>query len=473
MKKQQVGIIGMAVMGKNLALNISDHGFSIAIYNRTYEVSEKVAHENPDRDLVVAKTIEEFVELLELPRRIIVMVKAGQPVDDMIQQLTPFLEQGDLIIDAGNSYYKDTIRRESELKQQGFRFMGTGVSGGEEGARHGPAIMPGGSIESYDLIKDVLIAISAVAEGEPCTTYIGPDGAGHYVKMVHNGIEYADMQLISEAYHILKHIGGFSNAELAKTFSAWNEGVLDSYLIQITAEIFREKDDLSDGDLIDMIKDTAGQKGTGIWTSKESMDLGVDASIITAAVNARFISAYDAERKEASQVLVSVVTETLTTDKGIFAEKVKNALYASKIASYAQGFSLLEAAAQANGWKLDYQSIAKIFRGGCIIRAKFLNRIASAYQNDPTLKNLLLDPYFTQTLADIQKDWRTVISSAVLNGIPVSAFSSALSYYDSYRSEKLPTNLVQAQRDYFGAHTYKRVDREGSYHHLFGGVAHE
>ncbi len=472
MKKQQIGIVGMAVMGKNLALNISDHGFSISIFNRTVSTAQDVAKENPQSDIVVAKSAEEFVASLETPRKIILMVKAGKAVDETIAAFLPYLEPGDLLIDAGNSYYQDTIRRQKALEEKNLRFMGMGVSGGEEGARRGPAIMPGGRKESYELVKDVLVAIAAKAEGEACTTYIGSDGAGHYVKMVHNGIEYGDMELIGEAYSVLSKLGGFSNQELGEIFTQWNHGELNSYLIEITAAIFKEKDDLSDADLIDMIKDTAGQKGTGIWTSKEAMDLGIDVSVISSAVNSRFISAFDQQRELASKQLTGPLV-TSYTDRSLLIDKVKSALYASKIVSYAQGFSLLKAAAKQYGWELDYKAIAKIFRGGCIIRAKFLNRIAEAYEKNPQLENLLLDDYFAKIVRDAQQDWREVVGLSIANGIPVSAFAAAISYYDAFRSVRYHTNLIQAQRDFFGAHTYQRIDRDGFFHHLFPGTENE
>ncbi|MBN2849482.1 MAG: NADP-dependent phosphogluconate dehydrogenase, partial [Erysipelotrichaceae bacterium] len=366
----------------------------------------------------------------------------------------------------------DTIRRQKTLEEKGFRFMGMGVSGGEEGARKGPAIMPGGRKESYELVKDVLVAIAAKAEGEACTTYIGSDGAGHYVKMVHNGIEYGDMEIIGEAYSVLSKLGGFSNQELGEIFTQWNQGELNSYLIEITAAIFKEKDDLSDADLIDVIKDTAGQKGTGIWTSKEAMDLGIDVSVISSAVNSRFISAFDQQRELASKQLTGP-NVNLYADRGLLVEKVKSALYASKIVSYAQGFSLLKAAAKQYGWELDYKAIAKIFRGGCIIRAKFLNRIAEAYEKNPQLENLLLDDYFAKIVRDAQQDWREVVGLSIANGIPVSAFAAAISYYDAFRTVRYHTNLIQAQRDFFGAHTYQRTDRDGFFHHQFPGTENE
>ena len=461
--KKNIGVIGMAVMGKNLALNIADHGYSVAIYNRTYEVTKNVLLENPTANLTGSETLEDFVNLLESPREIILMVKAGKPVDAFLDLLYPLLDEGDIVADAGNSFFLDTIRREKAAKEKGINFFGMGVSGGEEGARFGPAIMPGGNKEAHAYLKDMLEAISAKAEGEACTTYIGSDGAGHYVKMVHNGIEYGDMELISEAYHLLKNVGGLNNKELADVFTEWNKGDLDSYLIEITSHIFKTKDDLSDADIIDMIKDNAGQKGTGIWTSKESMDLGIHTSVITSAVYSRFISSLREERIRAHAILPSH-TQANSIDRNEFIEKVRKALYLAKVVSYAQGFALLKEAAMQYNWDLNFEAIAKIFRGGCIIRARFLNRIAEAYTKNPKLDNLLLDDYFLKIADDALFALREVNAIAIMNGVPAPAFSSAINYYDAYRSDSLSTNLVQAQRDYFGAHTYERLDRDGSYH---------
>ena len=461
--KKNIGVIGMAVMGKNLALNIADHGYSVAIYNRTYEVTQNVLLENPNANLSGSETLEEFVNLLESPRKIILMVKAGKPVDTFLDTLYPLLDEGDIVVDAGNSFFLDTIRREKSAKEMGINFFGMGVSGGEEGARFGPAIMPGGNKEAHAYLKDMLEAISAKAEGEACTTYIGSDGAGHYVKMVHNGIEYGDMELISEAYHLLKNVGGLNNEALADVFTEWNKGDLDSYLIEITSEIFKTKDDLSDADIIDVIKDNASQKGTGIWTSKESMDLGIHTSVITSPVYARFISSLREERIRAHAILPSH-TQKNTVDRKEFIEKVRKALYLAKVVSYAQGFALLREAAKQYKWELDFEAIAKIFRGGCIIRARFLNHIAEAYKKNPKLDNLLLDEYFLKIANDSLFSLREINATAILNGVPAPAFSSAVNYYDAYRSDSLSTNLVQAQRDYFGAHTYERLDREGSHH---------
>jgi len=461
--KKNIGVVGMAVMGKNLALNIADHGYSVVIYNRTTEVMLEVLKENPDAGLFGVETLEELVLELESPRKIILMVKAGKAVDAILDSLIPLLDKGDIVVDAGNSFYLDTIRREKYYKELGLNFVGMGVSGGEEGARFGPAIMPGGSIEAHKSLKPILEAISAKVDGEPCTTYIGTDGAGHYVKMVHNGIEYGDMELISEAYHLLKDVVGLSNKELADVFTEWNKGDLNSYLIEITSQIFKTKDDLSDADIIDVIKDNAGQKGTGIWTTKESMDLSVHTSVITSAVFARFISSRRTERMHAKLVLPTN-TQQASVNRKDFIEKIRLALYLSKIVSYAQGFVLLAEAAKLYNWNLDFKAIAKIFRGGCIIRAQFLNRIAEAYENNPKLENLLLDKYFMNIVSEGLSALREVNSVGILAGIPIPSLNSAISYYDAYRSDSLSTNLVQAQRDYFGAHTYERLDREGSYH---------
>jgi len=466
MDKQDIGVIGLAVMGKNLALNIESRGYSVSVYNRSREKTDDMLEEAKGRRIHGTYTIEEFVNSLKPPRRIIIMVKAGKPVDDTIEQLKEYISKGDIIIDAGNSFYGDTIRRSRELEAQGYRFIGTGVSGGEEGALKGPAIMPGGEKETYDIIAPILTAISAKVNGEPCCTYIGTDGAGHYVKMVHNGIEYGDMQLICEAYSLLKNILGMSADELHEVFAEWNRGELDSYLIEITSDIFTKKDPETGKPMVDVILDKAGQKGTGKWTSKSALDLGIATPVITEAVFARCISAIKDERAAASKVLSGPSGEGFSGDRKSFIESVRRALYASKICSYAQGFALMKAAAQEYGWKLDYGRIAMIFRGGCIIRAQFLHRIKEAYDNDPELPNLMLDPYFKKILEDYQQDWRKVISTAVLSGIPVQAISSALAYFDSYRSERLPANLLQAQRDYFGAHLFERVDKpSGEYFH--------
>ncbi|OAB45732.1 NADP-dependent phosphogluconate dehydrogenase [Paenibacillus antarcticus] len=464
MKKQQIGVVGLAVMGKNLAMNIESKGFSVAVYNRSAEKTNELLAEAQGKDFVGTYNIEEFVQSLEIPRKILIMVKAGQPTDDTINQLVPYLDQGDILIDGGNAYFPDTQRRNKDLQAQGFRFIGAGVSGGEEGALKGPAIMPGGQKDAYELVEPILTAISAKVDGEPCSTYIGGDGAGHYVKMVHNGIEYGDMQLIGEAYHLLKDVLNLSTAELHDIFTEWNNGELDSYLIEITADIFKKVDPDTGKPMVDVILDSAGQKGTGKWTSQSSLDLGVPLSIITESVFARFISAMKEERVAASKLLSGPAVSSYDGDPKEFIEAVRKALYTSKIASYAQGFAQMRAASDEYKWDLNYGRIAMIFRGGCIIRARFLQNIKDAYDRNPDLKNLLLDDYFSQIVDNYQEAWRNVIAIGINRGIPVPAFASALAYYDSYRSERLPANLLQAQRDYFGAHTFQRLDKEGSFH---------
>ncbi|WP_413408171.1 NADP-dependent phosphogluconate dehydrogenase [Paenibacillus amylolyticus] len=464
MSKQQIGVIGLAVMGKNLALNIESKGFSVAVFNRSPEKTNDLLKEAEGKNLTGAFTIEEFVESLESPRKILIMVQAGKATDATIEQLLPHLDQGDIIIDGGNAYFPDTQRRSKELEEKGFRFIGAGVSGGEEGALKGPAIMPGGQESAYQLVEPILTAISAKVGDDACSTYIGPDGAGHYVKMVHNGIEYGDMQLIGEAYHLLKSVLNVSVEELHEIFTEWNQGELDSYLIEITADIFSKYDSETGKPMVDVILDAAGQKGTGKWTSQSALDLGVPLSMITESVFSRFLSAMKDERVAASKILNGPATEAFSGDKKAFIENVRKALFASKIVSYAQGFAQMRAASDEYGWDLKYGNIAMIFRGGCIIRSQFLQNIKEAYDKDAELKNLLLDPYFQNIVESYQGAWREVIAAAVKQGIPVPGFSSALSYYDSYRTERLPANLLQAQRDYFGAHTFKRVDKEGSFH---------
>ncbi|WP_274651053.1 NADP-dependent phosphogluconate dehydrogenase [Paenibacillus humicola] len=464
MSKQQIGVAGLAVMGKNLAMNIESKGFSVSVYNRSPEKTKDLVSEAQGKNLVGTYSVEQFVESLETPRKIIIMVKAGQPTDDTINQLVPHLSEGDILIDGGNAFFPDTQRRNKELQAKGLRFIGAGISGGEEGALKGPAIMPGGQKDAYELVEPILTAISAKVNGDPCSTYIGPDGAGHYVKMVHNGIEYGDMQLIGEAYHLLKDVLKLDTDQLHEIFSEWNKGELDSYLIEITADIFSKRDPETGKPMVDVILDSAGQKGTGKWTSQSSLDLGVPLSIITESVFARFLSAMKEERTAASKRLSGPAASAYDGDPQEFIEAVRKALYASKIASYAQGFAQMKAASDAFGWNLNYGRIAMIFRGGCIIRARFLQNIKDAYDRDPELKNLLLDEYFSSIVENYQEAWRRVIAIAVTRGIPVPAFASALAYYDSYRTERLPANLLQAQRDYFGAHTFERVDREGSFH---------
>ncbi|OIR60450.1 phosphogluconate dehydrogenase (NADP(+)-dependent, decarboxylating) [Bacillus sp. FMQ74] len=464
MSKQQIGVIGLAVMGKNLALNIESRGFSVSVYNRSSSKTEEFLQEAKGKNVVGTYSIEEFVQSLETPRKILLMVKAGTATDATIQSLLPHLEKDDILIDGGNTYYKDTQRRNKELAESGIHFIGTGVSGGEEGALKGPSIMPGGQKEAHELVKPILEAISAKVDGEPCTTYIGPDGAGHYVKMVHNGIEYGDMQLISESYFILKQVLGLSADELHEVFAEWNKGELDSYLIEITADIFTKKDEETGKPLVDVILDKAGQKGTGKWTSQSALDLGVPLPIITESVFARFISAMKEERVKASGLLSGPEVKPVTENKEELIEAVRKALFMSKICSYAQGFAQMKAASEEYNWDLKYGEIAMIFRGGCIIRAAFLQKIKEAYDREPELDNLLLDSYFKNIVEGYQGALRQVISLAVAQGVPVPSFSSALAYYDSYRTAVLPANLIQAQRDYFGAHTYERTDKEGIFH---------
>ncbi|EPL9570358.1 NADP-dependent phosphogluconate dehydrogenase [Providencia rettgeri] len=463
MSKQQIGVVGMAVMGRNLALNIESRGYSVSIFNRSKDKTDEVIAENPGKNLVPNYTIEEFVDSLEKPRRILLMVKAGEATDKTIASLTPHLDKGDILIDGGNTLFTDTIRRNRELSAQGFNFIGTGVSGGEEGALKGPSIMPGGQKEAYELVAPILKEIAAKAEGEPCVAYMGPDGAGHYVKMVHNGIEYGDMQLIAEAYSLLKGSLNLSNEELAGTFAEWNKGELSSYLIEITADIFKKKDE--DGKyLVDVILDEAANKGTGKWTSQSALDLGIPLTLITESVFARYISFLKDQRVAASKVLTGPILKPVEGDKSAFVEKVRRALYLGKIVSYAQGFQQLKAASDEYNWDLNYGEIAKIFRAGCIIRAQFLQKITDAYNQDAKIANLLLAPYFKQIADEYQQALRDVVCYGVQNGIPTPTFSAAISYYDSYRSAVLPANLIQAQRDYFGAHTYKRTDKDGVFH---------
>lgn len=464
MSTQQIGVIGLAVMGKNLAMNIESRGYTVSVYNRSREKTDEMLSETTGKNIVGTYTLEEFVNSLEKPRKILLMVKAGAATDATIEQLKPLLDKGDIVIDGGNTFFVDTQRRNKELSELGIHFIGTGVSGGEEGALRGPSIMPGGQKEAHALVAPIFEAISAKVNGEPCTTYIGPDGAGHYVKMVHNGIEYGDMQLICEAYFLMKHTLGLSAQEFHEVFSEWNKGELDSYLIEITADIFTKIDEETGKPLVDLILDTAGQKGTGKWTSQSALDLGVPLPIITESVFARFISAMKDERVAASKLLKGPEAKQFTGDKTAFIEAVRKALYMSKIVSYAQGFAQMRAASEEYNWDLQYGDIAMIFRGGCIIRAQFLQKIKDAYDRDPGLKNLLLDPYFKEIVESYQAALREIIGVSVQNGVPVPCFSAALSYFDSYRLETLPANLLQAQRDYFGAHTYQRTDKEGIFH---------
>lgn len=463
--KADIGLVGLAVMGENLVLNMESKGFTVAVFNRTVEkVDAFVAGRANGKNIIGARTPAELVAALKSPRKVMVMVKAGKPVDDVIDELVPHLSPGDLIIDGGNSFFMDTIRRNKRLAEKGILYIGTGVSGGEEGALNGPSIMPGGQPEAWALVKPIFTKIAAQVGGQACTTHIGADGAGHYVKMVHNGIEYGDMQLISEAYFIMKQALGMNEAEMHEVFASWNEGDLDSYLIQITSEILEKIDPETQQPVVELILDKAGQKGTGKWTSQSALDLGVPASTIAEAVFARCISAVKEERVAAAKELRGPKKTVYTGDRARFVDAIKAALYASKVCSYAQGFSLMAAAAKEYGWDLNFGEIAMIWRGGCIIRARFLDRIRQAYKRNPELANLLLDKYFKGIVQRAQAKWRKVIVEATKLGIPVPAFSSALAYYDSYRSERLPANMIQAQRDYFGAHTYERVDKAGVFH---------
>ncbi|KVE72500.1 NADP-dependent phosphogluconate dehydrogenase [Burkholderia vietnamiensis] len=466
MGKQAIGVIGLAVMGRNLALNIESRGYAVSVYNRSREKTDELIAEFPGRNLVPTYTLEEFVASLETPRRILMMVKAGEATDATIASLKPLLEKGDVLIDGGNTHFTDTMRRNQELAQSGLHFIGTGVSGGEEGALRGPSIMPGGQRDAYDLVEPILkqIAAKAPSDGEPCVAYMGPDGAGHYVKMVHNGIEYGDMQLIAESYAVLKDVAGLTNDELGAVYTEWNQGELDSYLIEITSKIFGKKDDETGKQLVDVILDRAAQKGTGKWTSQNALDLGVPLPLITESVFARVLSSLKTERVAASKILSGPAAAPFDGDRAAFVEAVRRALYLSKVISYAQGFAQLRTASGEYGWNLDLGTIAKIFRAGCIIRARFLQKITDAYAKDPALANLLLDPYFKDIAANYQTALRDVVVAAVKAGVPVPAFASAVAYFDSYRSERLPANLVQAQRDFFGAHTFERTDRPGSFH---------
>jgi len=464
MERYQFGLIGLAVMGQNLVLNIERNGFSVAVYNRTAaRTKEFIEKRAQGKRIKGCYSLKELVDSLEKPRKIMLMIKAGEPVDQMISQLKPLLEPGDLIIDGGNSFYKDTERRSEELAALKINYIGTGVSGGEAGALWGPAIMPGGQPEAYKMVEPIFTAIAAKVDGEPCVTYIGPRGAGHYVKMVHNGIEYGDMQLIAESYDIMRRALGLSAQELHEIFAEWNEGELQSYLIEITRDIFAKIDEETGKPLVDLILDEAKQKGTGKWTSQDALDIGAPIPTINAAVTSRIISAYKEERVAASKILTGP-TATFDGDRDQLIQDVRNALYAAKICSYAQGMALLKAASKEYDYNLNLGNIAKIWRGGCIIRARFLNDITQAYERNPELTNLLLDPYFKEAFVSRQDSLRRVIQTAVGLGIPCLAFSASLAYFDAYRSERLPANLTQAQRDYFGAHTYRRIDKEGIFH---------
>jgi 6-phosphogluconate dehydrogenase len=481
-----IGLVGLAVMGQNLALNIADHGFKITVFNRTTEKTDKFVAENPNTPggLIGANTLEEFVKSLAKPRKAVILVQAGKGTDAVIDGLAALFEPGDIIIDGGNALWTDTIRREKTLRDKGLRFIGSGVSGGEEGARFGPSLMPGGDQAAWLELKPIWEAIAAkvdsatgkpipgaapgkpVTGGVPCTAYIGENGAGHYVKMVHNGIEYGDMQMISEAYSLLRGLLGLKPAEISAVFTEWNQGILDSFLIEITADILKQKDPVTKKPFVDIVLDAAGQKGTGKWTSTNALDMGVPAPTVAEAVFARCISAVRDERLAASKILKGPSKKYRGSKKALVAA-IHDALYCSKICSYAQGFQLMRQAQKEFNWKLDFGQIAQIWRGGCIIRAAFLQKITEAYGRNPDLANLLLDPYFNKTFKNAQAHWRQAVALAAECGVPTPTFGSALAYYDGYRSAKLPANLLQAQRDYFGSHTYERVDQpRGKFFHL-------
>ncbi|MFI1095605.1 NADP-dependent phosphogluconate dehydrogenase [Streptomyces sp. NPDC020917] len=472
--KADIGVTGLAVMGSNLARNFARHGYTVAVHNRTRARTDALLEEHGEEGIFVpAGTPEEFVASLARPRRLMIMVKAGEPTDAVIGEFAPLLESGDVIIDGGNAHFEDTRRRERELRAQGIHFVGTGISGGEEGALNGPSIMPGGSAESYTSLGPMLESIAAKAkDGAPCTTHIGPDGAGHFVKMVHNGIEYADMQLIAEAYHLLRAVAGYDPQQIAETFRTWNTGRLDSYLIEITAEVLAHTDARTGSPFVDVVADQAEQKGTGRWTVQTALDLGVPVSGIAEAVFARSLSGH-ADLRAASRGLPgpaaggSPIGDPAAA--AAFADQVEQALYASKIVSYTQGFHQIQVGSDAYGWDIDLGKVASIWRGGCIIRAAFLDRITAAYDGRPDLPSLLSDQRFADEIGAAQDDWRAVVVAAVQHGVPVPGFSAALAYYDALRADRLPAALTQAQRDFFGAHTYRRTDRDGVFHTLWGG----
>ena len=468
-EKANIGVVGLAVMGSNLARNLaSREGNRVAIYNRSVEKTNQLTSDHPEANFIAGETIDDFVASLAKPRTAIIMVQAGAGTDAVISQLAERFEAGDIIVDGGNALYTDTMRREKEISAKGIHFVGAGISGGEEGALKGPSIMPGGTKEAYATLGPILETIAAVAEGEPCVTHIGSDGAGHFVKMIHNGIEYADMQLIAEAYDMLRQAGGFSPEEIADIFGEWNKGELESYLIEITAEVLRQKDAKTGKPLVDVILDAAGSKGTGVWTVQTALDLGAPVSGIAEAVFARSLSSQHAQRAGKPE-LPAANQVWAVEDKPAFVEAVRRALYASKIIAYAQGFDAIRAGAKEFGWDINLGEVAKIWRGGCIIRAQFLNRITEAYRKDENLLSLLFDDYFVAAIAGTVASWREIVAMAALTGVPSPAFSSSLSYYDGLRAERLPAALVQGQRDFFGAHTYKRIDAEGTYHTLWSG----
>lgn len=468
-EQADIGLIGLAVMGQNLILNMNDHGFIVACFNRTVsKVDDFLKNEAKGTNIIGAHSLEELVRLLKRPRRVMLLVQAGTAVDDFIQKLIPHLEKGDIIIDGGNSLYKDSVRRAAELEEKGLLFIGTGVSGGEEGARTGPSLMPGGSEKAWEHIKPIFQKIAAKADGQPCCDWVGPSGSGHFVKMVHNGIEYGDMQLICEIYHMMRDVLGMTNEEMADVFDEWNKGTLDSFLIEITANILRYKvkdEGKTDEHIVDRIRDAAGQKGTGKWTGIAALDYGVPVTLIGESVFARCLSSLIDERHRASQKLKGPSVQKFDGNRKEFIEYLGQALYASKIISYAQGFMLLREAAKQYKWDLNYGGIALMWRGGCIIRSVFLGNIKSAFEKNPSLENLLLDDFFTDAINKCQLGWRKVIATATVYGVPIPCLSTALAFYDGYRSKRLPANLIQAQRDYFGAHTYELLDQPGTWHH--------
>ena len=468
-EQANIGVVGLAVMGSNLARNLaSREGNRVAVYNRSFDKTQLLVSEHPEANFLAAETIDDFVASLATPRTAIIMVQAGAGTDAVIAQLAERFEPGDIIVDGGNALYTDTIRREKEVSAKGIHFVGAGISGGEEGALKGPSIMPGGTKESYATLGPILESIAAVAEGEPCVTHIGSDGAGHFVKMIHNGIEYADMQLIAEAYDLLRQSGGFSPAEIADIFAEWNKGELESYLIEITAEVLKQTDAKTGKPFVDVVLDAAGSKGTGVWTVQTALNLGTPVSGIAEAVFARSLSS-QAEQRAGKPELPASAQSWSVEDKPAFVEAVRRALYASKIVAYAQGFDAIRAGAKEFNWEINLGEVAKIWRGGCIIRAQFLNRITDAYRKNESLLSLLFDEYFISAIEASVASWREVVAMAALSGIPAPAFSSSLSYYDGLRAERLPAALVQGQRDFFGAHTYKRVDMEGTFHTLWSG----
>ena len=465
--KANIGVVGLAVMGSNLARNLaSREGNSVAIYNRSVERTDLLVKEHPEANFIASDSIDGFVASLSKPRTAIIMVQAGAGTDAVINQLAERFEPGDIIVDGGNALFTDTLRREKEVSAKGIHFVGAGISGGEEGALKGPSIMPGGTAEAYKTLGPILSSIAAIAEGEPCVTHVGTDGAGHFVKMIHNGIEYADMQLIAEAYDILRQAGGFSPSEISEIFSEWNKGELESYLIEITAEVLKQVDAKTGKPFVDVVLDAAGSKGTGVWTVQTALNLGTPVSGIAEAVFARSLSSQSSQRA-GNKSLASHTTKWSVENKAAFVEDVRKALYASKIIAYAQGFDAIRAGAKEYNWNINLGAVSKIWRGGCIIRAQFLNRIADAYGKNENLLSLLFDDYFAKAIDSSLASWRSVVAHSSLAGIPNPAFASSLSYYDGLRAERLPAALVQGQRDFFGAHTYKRVDREGVFHTLW------